>query len=105
MTKSAGGRGRVAQTCGIGAPGPGELEALGPRCTLFGGAGDDTFYGGRSTHVFIGGPGRDHAFGGAGNHAFDFEDHQRDTIDGGGGTDVMEIDDGYDLARDIEITI
>jgi hypothetical protein len=27
-----------------------------------------------------------------------------DTLDGGG-TDVMEIDDGYDLARDIEITI
>jgi Ca2+-binding RTX toxin-like protein len=77
----------------------------GTRCTLFGGAGDDTFHGGRAVNVFVGGPGQDRAFGYAGNDVFYFEDDESDTLDGGAGDDTMDVDNDIDVATGIENNI
>ena len=77
----------------------------GTRCTMFGGAGDDTFHGGRAINVFVGGPGQDRAFGYDGNDVFYFEDGEADTLDGGAGDDSMDADNDIDVTTGIENNI
>jgi Ca2+-binding RTX toxin-like protein len=90
----------------VGGSGHDQLSvASGRRCTLFGGAGDDTFHGGRAVNVFVGGPGKDRAFGYAGNDVFYFEDNESDTLDGGSGDDVMDVDNDIDVTTGIENNI
>jgi Ca2+-binding RTX toxin-like protein len=65
---------------------------------LYGFAGNDTLMGGRGNDLLDGGTGRDSLVGRAGNDTFRDADGEKDTMDGGSGTDIADrLDSGLDV--------
>ncbi|HEX3356667.1 MAG TPA: calcium-binding protein [Tepidisphaeraceae bacterium] len=72
--------------------------------TLLGEGGNDSIHGGMGDDSLIGGPGNDQLFGGMGNDTLIGNDGQKDTLNGGAGTDTAK-KDPIDIVTSIEIFI
>src|SRR5205823_1580807 len=59
---------------------------------FYGGAGDDTLIGGSGNDLLDGGAGRDSLIGQGGDDTFQAKDTEKDTLDGGSGTDTATKD-------------
>jgi Ca2+-binding RTX toxin-like protein len=73
--------------------------------TFDGGPGNDTLHGGNGNDSLIGGPGDDQLFGENGNDTLIGNDGQKDTLDGGAGTDKAKRDPGLDVVTNVEMII
>ncbi len=72
--------------------------------TLLGEAGNDVLHGGMGDDSLVGGTGNDQLFGGKGNDTLIANDGQKDTLDGGMGTDTA-MKDPIDVVTGVEILI
>jgi Ca2+-binding RTX toxin-like protein len=68
---------------------------------FYGNGGDDTLTGGNGNDLLVGGAGRDSLVGTGGVDTFRAQDTERDTIDGGTGTDVATNVDTIDTLLNI----
>ena len=74
-----------------------------PNLRMYGGYGSDTLLGSSGNDRLVGGANADNLAGIAGNDYFDVRDGERDTINGGSGTDTV-FGDNIDRLTDIEVT-
>jgi Ca2+-binding RTX toxin-like protein len=68
---------------------------------LYGNAGNDTLTGGPAGDFLVGGPGADQLNGLGEADAFDTEDGERDTVEGGDGVDTVLKSDSDDILNNI----
>jgi Ca2+-binding RTX toxin-like protein len=88
----------------IGGSGNDDLEYVAPpgstieAVSINGGAGNDTIVGGSASDTLVGGPGNDSISGLDGDDSIFAKDGEKDSIDGGSGTDIVDqIDNGVDV--------
>jgi len=69
-----------------------------------GGSGNDILHGGAGNDVLVGGAGNDKLFGQAGNDTLIANDGEKDSLDGGAGTDKAKRD-AIDNVLNVEVFI